>query len=141
LIGFILLSLGAFLVRRYQGWGFVFFAAGIGAIFRNPLRRTLRFLAFLFTPRHGMLRLMKRLAKIVAVLAVLGACLYFIQTDLKISGEFRILPIHNAEVRAEVEGIVEEIAHDEGDVVNAGDLIARLSDRDYRAELEKITAE
>ena len=53
----------------------------------------------------------------------------------------RAYEAHNAEVRAEVEGIIEEIVHDEGDVVNAGDLIARLSDRDYRAEVEKIKAE
>src|SRR5262249_33535990 len=51
------------------------------------------------------------------------------------------LPIHNAEVRAEVEGIIEEIVRDEGDAVNPGDLIARLSERDYLAELEKIKAE
>jgi multidrug resistance efflux pump len=87
------------------------------------------------------MRGMKRLAKTVGSLAIAAAALYFIKTDFKISGEFRILPIHNAEVRAEVEGIIEEIVHDEGDVVKAGDLIARLSDRDYRAELDKTRAE
>jgi len=60
---------------------------------------------------------------------------------LKVSGEFRILPIHNAEVRADVEGIIEEIVHDEGDEVKAGDLIVRLSDRDYQADLSKVRAE
>ena len=84
---------------------------------------------------------MKRLASFAIVSAIAAAALYFVKVDFRIGGEFRILPIHNAEVRAEVEGIIEEIVHDEGDVVNAGDLIARLSARDYRAELEKIGAQ
>ena len=134
-------SLGAFLVSRYQGWGGGIFAALVIAIFRNPIRKAGRGLASLFTVKQGIMRGMKRLAKTVVLLAIAAAALYFIKTDFKISGEFRILPIHNAEVRAEVEGIIEEIVHDEGDAVNAGDLIARLSDRDYRAELEKIKAE
>ena len=74
-------------------------------------------------------------------LGLMAAAFYFIKVDFKISGEFTILPIHNADIRAEVEGIIEEIVRDEGDVVNAGDLIARLSDRDYRAEVEKVKAE
>jgi multidrug efflux pump subunit AcrA (membrane-fusion protein) len=72
---------------------------------------------------------------------VAALCLYFIKTELKVSGEFRVLPIHNADVRAEVDGIIEEISHDEGDVVQQGDLIARLSDRDYKADLDKLKAE
>ena len=140
-LGIILLSLGAFLIRRYQGWGGTIFAALLIAIFRNPIRKAGRGLASLFALKQGIMRGMKRLARTVVLLAVAAAALYFIKTDFKISGEFRILPIHNAEVRAEVEGIIEEIVRDEGDVVNAGDLIARLSDRDYRAELEKIKAE
>jgi len=141
LISFILVSLERFLVRRYQGWGFVFMLALVGAIFRNPLQKALRFLASQMAPSQGMLSVMKRLATTLAVLAIAGAVLYFIRTDLRIAGEFRILPIHNADIRAEVEGIIEEIVREEGDLVNAGDLIARLSDRDYRAELEKVKAE
>ena len=141
LIGFILLSLGRFLVTRYQGWGFALIATLAGSMFRYPLGRGLRLLASHFAPSQGILRSMKRLARTLAVLAVAGAGLYFIRTDLKISGEFRILPLHNADVRADVEGVIEEVAHDEGDLVNAGDLIVRLSDRDFRADLDKVKAE
>ena len=110
-------------------------------IFRAPLRKVRHLLASLFLGSHAIIERMKRLGRLAIFAAIAAAMLYFIKTDFKISGEFRILPIHNAEVRAEVEGIIEEIVRDEGDVVNAGDLIARLSDRDYRAELEKIKAE
>src|SRR5258707_5505521 len=141
LIGFILLALGGFLVRRYQGWGGLCFVAIVTIVFRFPLQKAGRLLASHFIGNQGMMARVKRLARTVIILAAAAGALYFIKTDFKVSGEFRILPIHNAEVRAEVEGIIEEIVRDEGDVVNAGDLIARLSDREYHAELEKIKAE
>jgi putative peptide zinc metalloprotease protein len=141
LIGFILLSLGAFLIRRYQSWGLILFATAVVLIFRFTLRKWMRFLASLLSVKQGIMRVVKRVLKVVGVAAVAAICLYFIRTELRISGEFRILPIHNADVRAEVEGIIEEILHDEGDLVQPGDLIVRLSDRDYRAELEKVKAE
>jgi len=141
IIGYILLSLGGFLVARYQGWGAAFMGVLVISIFRDPLKRYGRSLASQFAPSRGMLAAMKRLAIMAAVFAVAGSCLYFIRTDLKISGEFRVLPLHNADVRAEVEGIIEEILHDEGDQVAAGEPIARLSDRDLHAELEKVTDE
>ncbi len=141
LMGFLLLALGSFLVRRYQSWGFIFFSIVLGLIFRSPLRKLSRILTSLFRLDDGMLGLVKRVLRIAAVLVILAACLYFIKTDLKISGEFRILPVHNADVRAEVEGIIEQIVRDEGDLVQAGDLIASLSDREFRAELEKVKAQ
>ena len=141
LMGIILLALGGFLTSRYQGWGACFFAAFVIMLFREPLRKTRRWLASLFIGSQAMMVRMKRLIRLAVVLAIAATTLYFVKTEFKVSGEFRILPIHNAEVRAEVEGIVEEIVHDEGDVVKAGELLARLSDRDYRSELEKIKAE
>src|SRR5678815_2059072 len=58
-----------------------------------------------------------------------------------IRDRFRVLPVHNSDVRAEVEGIIDQIYADEGDVVNKGVMIVRLSDRDPQAEFRKITAE
>jgi hypothetical protein len=56
LLGFLLLALGAFLVRKYQGWGFITFAAFLALIFRRQLARWGRFLASLFNADKGMLR-------------------------------------------------------------------------------------
>jgi multidrug resistance efflux pump len=52
-----------------------------------------------------------------------------------------VLPVHNADVRAEVEGILQEIYVDEGDSVKKGAPVATLADRDYQADLRKIKAE
>jgi multidrug resistance efflux pump len=141
LIGFLLASLGSFMMARYHGWGFVFFALLVGAIFRNSVQRSWHFLTSLFALQQGIIRMLKRLAKIIVVLSIVSASLYFIRTDLRVSGEFAILPLHNADVRPDVEGIIEEIVHDEGETVEKGELLVRLSDRDYKAELEKVSAE
>jgi multidrug resistance efflux pump len=60
---------------------------------------------------------------------------------LKVSGEFTILPIWNADIRAEAEGIIQEIYVDQGDRVKQGQPILTLSDRDYSTELREVAAE
>lgn len=65
---------------------------------------------------------------------------FIVPIELRISGPFTILPIHNADVRAEIDGMVEQMYVTEGDQVKAGDPIARLSGRENRAELQKTDA-
>ncbi len=137
LLGFIALYFGGYLIARYQGFGFLLFTGVLMTMFRNPLKK----LPALLKPGQGRLPSMKRLAKVLGGLTVALAVLFFVKMELKVSGEFTVLPIHNADIRAEVEGIIAEIYADEGDRVKKGDLIVRLSDRDYRAELGKVEAE
>ena len=40
ILGWILLSLGSFLTRRYQAFGFVIFGAFLMVVFRNPAAKT-----------------------------------------------------------------------------------------------------
>ncbi|MFI5233310.1 MAG: efflux RND transporter periplasmic adaptor subunit [Gemmatimonadales bacterium] len=71
-----------------------------------------------------------------------GAVTYTLigRTVLRVSGPFTVLPEHNADVRSEVEGIIQTVMVDENSRVRAGDVIARLSDKDLRAELAKTEA-
>jgi len=69
------------------------------------------------------------------------AVLFLVHLQLRIAGPFTVLPEENADVRAAVEGIIEEIRVQEGDLVKAGDVIARLVDKDLRAELLKTQAQ
>ena len=66
--------------------------------------------------------------------------LFLFRMELRVSGSINALPVHNADVRAGVEGIVGEVLVDEGQKVNAGDPIAKLVDRDVLAELQKTEA-
>jgi multidrug resistance efflux pump len=78
-----------------------------------------------------------KLAAAAAVVALLG----FGRLELKVTGPIGVLPQHNADVRTEIEGIVEEIFVDEGQRLRAGDAVARLSDTMHRAELQKTDAD
>ena len=51
------------------------------------------------------------------------------------------MPDHNADVHAQVDGVIEKIAVKEGDHVNKGDLLVQMADRDYRVELSKLEAQ
>ena len=134
LLGFIALKFAGFLVDRYQGIGFILFASIFFVAFRNHIRRA--FVGF----AHMMTASRKRLPWIVSFIAIL-VILFFVRIELKVSGEFTILPIQNADVRAEVEGVIQEIYVDQGDQVEQGGLIAILCDRDYSTDFQKVGAE
>jgi HlyD family secretion protein len=87
-----------------------------------------------------MSRALKRFLKLAVVGGAASAALVYFHPELKIKGPFDVLPVRNADVRAGIEGIVEEICVKEGQTVQQGDLIARLFDRDVRADLQKTGA-
>ena len=72
---------------------------------------------------------------------VVVVALLFGHGQLRVSGPFIVLPRENADVRASVEGIVEQVYVNEGDHVEEGDLIAKLVDRDLQAELQKTLSD
>jgi multidrug efflux pump subunit AcrA (membrane-fusion protein) len=106
--------------------------------FQRPLgnaARTLRTVAT-FPPTRRVPPVRPVVAKAIA--AVIGAAVLFLgRMELKVPGEFKVFPARNAEVHAMVDGLVEQVLVEEGDRVRAGDVLARLSDRDYRAELPR----
>jgi multidrug resistance efflux pump len=85
-------------------------------------------------------RALKRLAVLVVLGGAAAAALVYLHPELRVKGPFDVLPVRNADVRAEIEGIIEEISVDEGQTVQKGQLIARLMDRDVEAELHKTDA-
>ncbi|MGH7409691.1 MAG: efflux RND transporter periplasmic adaptor subunit [Candidatus Methylomirabilis sp.] len=141
LLGLIALNLGGFLIGRYQGLGFLLFTGLLATVFRNPLKKVPSKLVAVFRPGEDRASLIRRLRNALAGFTVVLAGLFFVHMELKVAGEFKVLPLQNADVRAEVDGIIAEVYVDEGHVVREGDLIARLQDRDYRAELGKVEAE
>jgi putative peptide zinc metalloprotease protein len=131
---------GGLLVNHYQGWGFVSFALCFVVFFRHPLRKVLRAPGRLVTVRSHMRGRLKWIVRL-SIIALLAAVLIFCRAELKISGEFSLLPLRNADVRAEIEGTIQSIDADENDRVQQGDRIASLIDRDVRAELRKTKAQ
>jgi putative peptide zinc metalloprotease protein len=78
--------------------------------------------------------------KWIVVIGIMGAALFYVRMDVRVAGEFVVLPNPDSDARASVEGIVEEINVNEGSSVRKGELLARLADTDLRAELAKTQA-
>jgi multidrug efflux pump subunit AcrA (membrane-fusion protein) len=143
LLGWVALMVGGFLTERYQGAGAIVYAGLLGLAFQNPLRR--------WTARPGLRawrervnarwKSVKRPVRVLLLLGLALAVLFLVPWELTVSGDFSVAPRHNADVRAEVDGIIAEVYVDEGQRVAADALIARLADRDYRAELRAVEAQ
>ena len=141
ILGFIVMFQGRWLVDNFQGFGFVLSSGIMLLLFSNPIRKAAPNPPAWWEAAKQKLLVFNRRARILAVLALAAVLLFFVHMELKVGGEFAVLPRHNADVRAEVEGIIAEVYTDEGQSVEQGDLIVRLSDRAFRSEADKIAAE
>jgi multidrug resistance efflux pump len=76
-----------------------------------------------------------------AVWLALAACgtvtVFYLNWEAQASGPLNILPVRNADVRTEIDGLVDEVRVTEGALVHKGDLIARLSTRENQSALEQ----
>jgi putative peptide zinc metalloprotease protein len=79
-----------------------------------------------------------RNASIVVVAVLLSI---FVHWELKITADFKILPQHDFEVRAETAGLVNEVKVHEGQRVRKGDLLATTRDFDKQNQLPRIRGE
>ena len=134
LMGLLIVQIGGFLVDRYRGAGFVLFAGLLMATFHTPLGNVFARLGAL---AHWPAIWGSRWVRWGTFIA-LAAAVAVVKMDLKVSGEFTVMPGHNADVRAPVAGIIEEVYVNEGDRVDAGARVARLADKDSRVELRQI---
>jgi putative peptide zinc metalloprotease protein len=161
----VVLGIGDYLTSRYQGSGFVAFTLFLGLVFPQPMRRLLarRTAGRATTPAASIAsstptvpatpsahttsvggvtsgRRMRKAAWL-GLAATLVALLFVVRVPLRVGGAFELLPARNADVPATVGGVIERIYVDEGTVVQAGDTLARLSQRDHRARLRAIEAD
>ena len=139
-LGYILSWLGGMLIAKFQGFGFIIIMGVTAMVFRNPLKALFKHLGTLFRPEKDSSLSFGKVLKLFIIGGGLFALLFLFERELTVTGEFTALPIHNSDIRAKVDGIIEEVYVKEGDQVQSGDLIARLSDREYRAELDAIKA-
>jgi putative peptide zinc metalloprotease protein len=139
-LGWIASSVGGFLVGELQGIGFFLFVGLLLMVFGNMFKKIISKVFGLYTSdgEEGSRR--RRRWQMPAILSTVLLVLFFGRFELSVSGEFSILPEHNADVHAQVNGVIEEVAVKEGDHVKKGDLLVRMGDRDYRNELSKLEA-
>ena len=138
------LLIGGHLIVEQQRVLFFAFAGLISVKFRSRFQRlfgTTKEKSSKSDPAPSKRRLLGSWPRKLLAAAVVLLLLFLIRMELRVAGSINVLPVNNAEVRAEVEGIVEEILVDEGQRVNAGDPIARLAERDAVGELQKTLAQ
>lgn len=130
-------GLGGVLVDQFEAAGFVAASGLISLIAGKRLRR-------FFPGWKGPVQHMKNAKLLPAIPHVrwllLGGFIAvptFVHLNLRVGGDFRILPERAAEIRTQVAGIVAKIEVKEGQRLAAGDPVARISDRDNQAELGK----
>jgi len=140
LLYLVAVSWGRFLVARYQVYGLLLFGSLLLVAMRNPLYTASRKVLAPVRSRLVKVTGARRKAIRLALAAAALSAIFLGHMDLKVAAEFKILPIQNANVRAEVAGIIHQIYVDEAQVVHKGDLVARLSDRDLLSELKKVEA-
>ena len=150
----IVLFIAAFLIGNYRGAGFALFVPAILWIVRKrlqkflPLRQASEEVRPAPPATSGQKQVKKKedaalskRTRVLAVSAAVLAALFLVTMDLRVWGEFRILPVQSTDIRAEVEGLITEVLVNEGAEVQKGTLIAKLSDRDLSAELRKTEAQ
>jgi multidrug resistance efflux pump len=133
--------LGGWLVGHYQAWGLVALVGVIAMMLSNPLRALVRAVRGTLRSPAGRLSAVHRLLRPLLGLAGLALLVVLVRMELKVVGEFVVSPAHNHDVRAEVAGIIDAVLVKEGDRVETGAPLVRLSERDLRAEREQVAAE
>jgi len=85
----------------------------------------------------------RRVRRTVWLALAAGAAVALVRghAELRVAGPFNVLPIENSDVRAAVDGVVDRIYVHEGDYIREGQPVARLTDIDTRAALEKTEAQ
>ena len=148
LLAYTSLLIGEFLVIEKQRVAFLAFGALVGFRFKGKLGKVFQVSSTkskkkskskskkkdTVTIGQRIYRLFKFTLK-RGVVAGLITLLFVVRMELRISGPITALPQHNADIRTEVDGMIEEILVDEGELVEEGDVIALLHDRELEAEL------
>ena len=141
----IVLGIGGYLTEQYQAMGFGLFTVFLGLVFPQPLRRLLGNAGTgsgTTAPTDGTVPSKGRRRATWMLLAGALLVLAFVAPmPLRVGGPVDLLPARNADVRATVEGVVEQVFVEEGDRVKAGDTLARLGEHDHRARLSAVEAE
>jgi putative peptide zinc metalloprotease protein len=137
LILIVLGRLGSWMVTEYRTWGVVLFSVVCLMIFpvagKENVAATGRLAA-------GVGIRIKKAPYLLIMLAILLAA-GFLPWELKITGDFTILPNAQVAINPEMEGTLKAIYVDEGDLVKKGDVLAEIQNLDLSNAYEETRGE
>lgn len=141
LLIFIFWKIARFVFANFRGSGLILLITMCVIIFTGALERCVLKLYNAVKEGEGFEMKRKRTLITIATLTAIILIAIFGKWELKISNKSELLPGSQAVIRAQVAGTIMQILVDEGDAVTAHQVIARLDDTEYRAELMQVNAE
>jgi putative peptide zinc metalloprotease protein len=137
LLLFVLIRLGGWMIAEYKTWG-IFLLSGI-CLMVIPAAGKQR------APDEGRaatgtgIRIRRKTYKWIALVLVLAAG--FFPWELKVAGEFTILPAAVVQINPQVAGTLKAILVDEGSAVKKGDELAQMQNLDLSNAYEQAKGE
>jgi len=133
----VLRRLGGWMVHEFQGWGLLaisaFLLIALPVANKEHVKGTGKYLVVV-TAKLG-----KSLASLIALLVLLIVC--FLPWELKVTGDFTILPYSNVIVNAQIEGTLKAIYVDEGSRVHKDEALAEIENLEINKNYEDTKGE
>ena len=122
LVVYMIHLIGGWMVRKYQTWGVIMTSMLIvmmaPALIKVKVSESQKF-------TKALIARFRKSPKIIFPLLLILLCL-FLPWELKISGDFTILPLQHASIKSQVDGTIKKVYVDQGSHVSAGTLLAEI---------------
>ena len=122
LVVYMIHLIGGWMIREYQTWGVIMTSMLIAmmapALIKVKVSESQKF-------TKALILRFRKSPKIIFTLLLILLCL-FLPWELKISGDFTIVPLSDVLITPEVDGTIKKIYVDQGDRVSKGSLLAEM---------------
>jgi multidrug resistance efflux pump len=139
--GLILGLAGDLLTRSMKGIGAMLFLVLLYLRFEHTLKRQWRRMWYrrpLLMNQSGAPKTVRRLIQVALLTAIV--LIMFVPYPFTVGGDFRLLPVHQLGIRAQVSGEIKSVLVKEGQWVKEGQPVALLLGRDQEKKVEEIKA-
>lgn len=137
LVVYMIHLIGGWMIREYQTWGIIMTSMLIAmmapALIKVKVSESQKF-------TKALIARFRKSPKIIFTLLLILLCL-FLPWELKISGDFTIVPLQHASITSQVDGTIKKVYVNQGDHVSAGTLLATIENLDLVKSQKETRAE
>ncbi len=137
LLSLVVLRLGGWMIRQYQGFGLLVSSILIVAVAPIAAKENTAFAAMLLKSVLKRIKNNPRISLILVLIAIAG----FIPWELKVSGDFSVLAAKKISVTPQVSGNLKKIYIEQGERVRGGDVLAEIENLDLANSFQETAGE
>ena len=137
LLFLVVLRLGGWMIRQYQGFGLLMSSILIVAVAPIAAKEHTAFAAMLLKSVLKRIKNNPRISLILVLIAIAG----FIPWELKVSGDFSVLAAKKISVTPQVSGNLRKIYVEQGERVRGGDVLAEIENLDLANSFQETAGE